>query len=104
MKIFKKLIRDRVPEILKSEGKSPQIRIITDDKEYIEALERKLIEEIQEMRQGDDPQEKIAYIYEILETLIHARGFSKEEILMSQEKQRQEKGGFQKRLFLEGVE
>ncbi|MBI3274339.1 MAG: hypothetical protein HYZ69_04305 [Candidatus Colwellbacteria bacterium] len=60
MKIFKKLIRDKMPEIMEREGKKLVTRVLKDDKEYVEALLRKLIEEIQEMRQGDEPKEKIA--------------------------------------------
>ncbi len=103
MKIFRKLIRDKIPEILAQEGKKANIRIL-DEKEYIEALERKLIEEVQEMRQGDDPKEKIAYLYEILDALIAAHGLHKEEVGNIQKIQHEERGGFTKRLFLEGVE
>lgn len=104
MKIFKKLIRDNMPEIMEREGKKLVTRILSDDKEYIEALLRKMIEEIQEMRQGDDPKEKIAYLYEILAALVSAQGLDKEKIAEIQKKRHQERGGFEKRLFLEGVE
>ena len=103
MKIFRKLIRDKIPEMMRREGKKPIIRTL-EEKEYIEALERKLIEEVQEMRQGDDPKEKIAYLYEILDALIAARSFSKEVIAEIQQKKRDERGGFSKHLFLEGIE
>lgn len=104
MKIFKKLIRDNMPEIMEREGKKLITRVLTDDKEFIDALLRKMIEEIQEMRQGDDPKEKISYLYEILEALIGVHGLSKEEIFETQKKRHEERGGFAKRLFLEGVE
>lgn len=103
MKIFRKLIRDKIPEIIMAEGKKPNIHVL-DEKDYLEALERKLIEEVQEMRQGEDPKMEIADIYEVLDALINARGFSRDEILEIQKKKREERGGFEKRLFLEGVE
>ncbi|MBI2056518.1 MAG: nucleoside triphosphate pyrophosphohydrolase [Candidatus Sungbacteria bacterium] len=103
MKIFKKLIRDKIPEIMEREGKKLSTRVLTDDKEYIEALLRKMIEEVQELRHGDDPREKIAYLYEIIDALIAAHGFNKEEIFAVRKTRYKERGGFDKRLFLEGV-
>ncbi len=93
-----------MPEIMAREGKKLQTHILTDDKEYIEALLRKLIEEIQEMRQGDNPKEKIAYLYEITDYLVGAYGFTKEEIDDIKKQRHEERGGFDKRLFLEGLE
>lgn len=94
-----------MPEIMEREGKKLSTRVLTDDKEYIEALLRKMIEEIQELRQGgDDPKEKIAYLYEIIDALVAAHGFDRAEIAAIQKMRREERGGFTKRLFLEGVE
>lgn len=103
MKIFRKLVRDKMPELMAARGEKLVTRVL-GDAEFKIALENKLLEEIQEMRQGDDKKEKIAYIYEILEAIIPAYGFSKEEILELKKKKREERGGFEKRLFLEGVE
>ena len=106
MKIFRKLIRDNVPELMAAEGKKLKVRTL-DGAEFITALENKLIEEIQEMRQAADAEErksKLAYLYEVIETLIAASGFSESEIREIQNKDRSTRGGFSKRLFLEGVE
>ena len=107
MKIFRKLIRDRIPEIIAANGERAVTRVL-DDKEFLEALERKLIEEVQEMRQtpagSPDRKVELADIYEVLDALIPSYGFSKDEILNLQSKKRAERGGFEKRLFLEGTE
>lgn len=101
MKIFRKLVRDNVPEIMKMEGKNPIIRVLKD-KEYIAALENKLLEEVQELRSAkEDPEEEIADIYEVLDAFIEARGFTKAGISEIQEKKRRERGGFSKKLFME---
>lgn len=104
MKIFRKLVRDNVPEIIEKDGKKPITRVL-DDKEYLTALENKLLEEVQELRSAkEDPEEEIADIYEVLDALIEARGFTKAGISAIQEKKRREHGGFSKKLFLERVE
>ena len=103
MKTFRKLVRDKMPEFMAARGEKLVTRVL-GDAEFKIALENKLLEEIQEMRQGDDKKEKIAYIYEILEAIIQAHGFSKAEIMQLKEEKRQKRGGFEKRLFLEGTE
>lgn len=106
MKVFRKLIRDKIPEIVAKEGKNVVTRVL-DDAEFLTTLENKLLEEVQEMRQEGDNEHKkgeIADIYEVLDALIRAYGFSKDEILALQEKKRTERGGFEKQLFLESVE
>ena len=103
MKLFRKLIRDRVPEIIERDGKKANVRVL-DDAEFLTALENKLLEEVQEMRQGADKKTEIADIYEVLDVLIEASGFSKEEISAIQKKKREERGGFDKKLFLESAD
>ena len=48
MKKDGKLIRDKIPEIIKSSGKEPIIRVL-EDTEYKEELLRKLYEEYNEV-------------------------------------------------------
>lgn len=104
MKIFRKLVRDNVPEIIKMEGKNP-ITHVLEGKEYVTALENKLLEEVQELRSAkEDPEEEIADVYEVLDALIEARGFNKAGISAIKEKKRRERGGFSKKLFLDSVE
>jgi predicted house-cleaning noncanonical NTP pyrophosphatase (MazG superfamily) len=43
---MKKLIRDKIPEIMIQQGKNPKIETLTDDAEYENALCEKLIEEV----------------------------------------------------------
>lgn len=102
MRIFKKLIRDNIPEIMEKEGRKLNVRTLNDDTEYNDALLNKLIEEIQEMRQGEDPKKQIAYFYEIIDALAALRGLTKKEIAGEQKRAKNERGGFEKRLFLEG--
>ncbi|MDO8523368.1 MAG: nucleoside triphosphate pyrophosphohydrolase [bacterium] len=104
MRIFKKLIRDKMPEIMAKEDKMLEVRVLGGD-EFKEALRRKIIEEVQELKDAKDDAEakdKIAYLHEIADALGDAYGFSKKEILELKDKTRALRGGFEKRLFLEG--
>ena len=103
MRTFRKLVRDRIPEIIAANGEKAVTRVL-DDAEFLTALEHKLLEEVQEMRQNKAERKvELADIYEVLDALIQAYGFSKGEILEIQNKKRQERGGFDRRLFLEGT-
>lgn len=104
MRIFKKLIRDNMPEIMKTQGKELDVRVL-DKEEFKEALRRKIIEEISELKDAKNDEEakdKIAYLYEIADALGDAYGFSKKDISDFKDKMHSERGGFTKRLFLEG--
>lgn len=105
MKLHQKLIRDRIPEIIAAAGERSVTRIL-DEAEYREALEAKLGEEASELREAplDKKPEEIADVYEVVDAIIAAHGFSKEEILRLQSEKREKRGGFLKRLFLERTE
>lgn len=94
-----------MPEIMAVKGQPLQTRIIEDNAEYIDALQNKLLEELQELRQHENlPLVQIAYMLEILEHLQRAYGLSDEEVQQEKRQKHQERGGFEKRLFLEAAE
>ncbi|WP_233272154.1 nucleoside triphosphate pyrophosphohydrolase [Mycolicibacterium smegmatis] len=47
-----KLVRDRIPELIRASGRTPVIRTLSDD-EYWAALNAKLDEEVAELRAAD---------------------------------------------------
>ena len=56
MKIYNKLVRDRIPEIILKDNELPTTRIL-DDEEYIKELNRKLQEEVNEYLENDNIEE-----------------------------------------------
>jgi predicted house-cleaning noncanonical NTP pyrophosphatase (MazG superfamily) len=97
-----KLVRDRIPDFIESEGHQPVMRVLDDD-EYRIALLAKLVEEAQQARAasaGDLPSE-LADIMEVLRALVKAEGLVWEDILAVATRKRAESGGFEDRIFLE---
>ncbi|MCK5212152.1 nucleoside triphosphate pyrophosphohydrolase [Candidatus Parcubacteria bacterium] len=106
-KIYNKLIRDKISEIIKEDKRNPKIRIM-DEGEYRQELFNKVVEEAKELM-GTNGEKKemikeIGDVYEVIDTIIKAYGLSKDEIKEMQDKRRFERGGFEKKLFLEYVD
>ena len=102
MKVYNKLVRDKIPEIIEADGKACKTRILSDD-EYIAALEAKLNEEVAEYR-ADNSLEEMADVLEVLQAICVARQYSLEELEALRAKKANERGGFADKIFLEYVE
>lgn len=102
MKIYNKLVRDKIPEIIEADGKICATHILSEE-EYIAALEAKLNEEVAEY-QMDKNLEEMADVLEVLQSICVARGYTLEELEAVRAKKAAEKGGFAERIFLEYVE
>lgn len=80
MKIFRKLIRDTIPEIIAKDGQKAITRVL-NEQEFLAALENKLLEEVLEFRgDGADKKMEMADIRKVLGALMNGYGFSEEEI------------------------
>lgn len=92
-KIYNKLVRDKISEIIEKDGEKPFVRIL-DDEEYKKELKKKLCEEAQELALAENNNELIEKTF----------GLDKEEILKIKENRKQKRGGFEKKIFLEKTE
>ncbi len=97
-----KLVRDKIPQIIRSAGKTPITRILSEE-EYLVELDKKLNEEIAEY-QADKSIEEMADVLEMLYAICEARGHSIEELHQVRDKKREERGGFEERIFWSGNE
>lgn len=102
MPTHNKLIRDKIPEIIESSGRTPVIRTL-DDTEYLTELDRKLNEECAEY-QADKSLEELADMLEVIYAIAEARGHSPEELEQVRAEKAAKRGGFKKRIYLERVE
>ena len=101
MKEYDKLIRDRIPEIIEDAGKKCIVEVMSE-KEYIEALDCKLEEELSEY-QIDKSLEELADLLEVMYAVVRARGYTIEELERVRKQKAEKRGGFGKRLRLKGV-
>jgi predicted house-cleaning noncanonical NTP pyrophosphatase (MazG superfamily) len=100
-KVYNKLVRDRIPEIIDNDGKSSKVREINGD-ELKRALVEKLSEEGREYLECMDSEE-LADILEVLYALIESNGSTLEEIEAIRQSKKDKRGGFSKGIFLESV-
>ncbi len=94
-----KLVRDKIPDLIRSKGKEPVIRVASDW-EYAEALREKLLEEVNEYLTREQPEE-IADILEVLDAISVEKGFSMEDILERKRMKYEDRGGFEGKIMLE---
>ena len=97
-----KLVRDKIPQIIMSDGKIPIVRTLSDE-EYLTELDRKLDEEVAEY-QADKSLEEMADVLEVLFAICEARGHSVDELMKLRDEKREHRGGFQEKIFWAGNE
>ena len=98
MVIYNKLVRDKIPDMIRAQGETPNIRIL-DTEEYLCHLEAKLDEETREYHR-DKNTEELADILEVVFALAEAIGCTKEDLMEIYRKKHDTRGGFEKRIFL----
>ena len=97
----KKLVRDRIPEIIEKSGKKADFRILSEN-EYLKMLDQKLQEELSEYL-GDKSMEEIADLLEVIHAVVSARGSTMDEVEQIRLSKKEKRGGFENRIFLESV-
>lgn len=102
MPIYNKLVRDKIPEIIKSSGKKAYYHILTEE-EYLLELDKKLNEECAEY-QSDKSLEELADMLEVMYAVAEARGYSIAELERVRIEKAERRGGFGGRIFLERVD
>lgn len=98
MKYYNKLVRDKIPDIIRESGKTCNIRY-ADEKEEPKLLEKKLQEEVSEYIEAKNLEE-LADIMEVLFGLAKSLGFSEEDLLKCREHKRNQRGGFEEGVVL----
>ena len=96
---YNKLVRDKIPEIIKSRGEVP-ITHIAGDEEYWQMLKEKLLEESNEFNKKSN-EEELADIFEVIDAIIEYKKFNKKEILKLQKQKADKRGKFKEKIILE---
>ena len=100
-KIYNKLVRDRIPEIISARGAVCETEILSEA-DYLTHLEIKLGEELAEYKQ-DQNLEELADLLEVIYACAAARGYSTAELEALRKDKADKRGGFEKRILLKSV-
>lgn len=106
MPTYNKLIRDKIPGIIKMTGKKATTTILSDN-DYVKELKKKTKEELLEYLEADNDQdalEELADLLELIHSLAIVHGSSIDEIEKIRGKKANQRGGFKEMLFLIDVE
>lgn len=103
VKVYKKLVRDRIPEIIEAAGKKCEIRTLEDDDQFLLELNWKLQEELTEY-QETGAVEELADLVEVVQAIASLKGISQRKFEEIMAKKREERGGFEERVYLVKVE
>ena len=101
MKIYNKLVRDKIPDIILKDHCLPTTRVL-DDEEYLKELNKKLMEEVNEYLEDENIEEMVD-ILEVIRAILDVKGTSYEEIEEKRIKKAKKRGAFKERVFLEKV-
>ena len=98
---YHKLVRDRIPEIIESSGKTCTVEILSDE-DYLRMVDAKLDEELAEYHK-DQNIEELADLLEVIRAAAIARGYTLEELEAVRVKKAEKRGGFSKKILLKTV-
>ena len=99
MKVFNKLVRDKIPEKIINNGEIAVTRIL-DNEEYLEELNIKLEEEVKEYL-ADGNVEELADIVEVIYGLLDAKNVTFDEFENIRKLKVEKRGAFKDKIFLE---
>ena len=102
--MYHKLVRDKIPAIIEKNGEVPITKVLSEENYLIE-LEKKLTEEHNEVlaSHGEDRLEELADLLEVMIALAKMDNKNLEDIIDKRNEKRAKRGGFDQRIYLEGV-
>lgn len=100
---YNKLVRDKIPENINSEpGRKSKYRIL-NDKEYLNELNKKVIEEANEFIEENNIEE-LGDLMEVINAIMQFKNYKTEELYKVMKEKADKKGAFNNRIYLEYVD
>ena len=101
MKVFNKLVRDKIPEIIRVKGEQPKTHKLSKI-EFRQEINKKLQEEVDEFL-ADESMEELADIQEVIHGILQSMDKSFDELEQVRLEKKEKRGGFESQVFLESV-
>ena len=103
-RVYNKLVRDKIPNIIEENGETPVIKVLNEN-DYKKELEKKLYEEYKEVIEasGDERIEELADMLEVIRALASLENKNLNDIIDIADKKNKKRGAFDEKIFLEKV-
>ncbi|MCD7948960.1 MAG: nucleoside triphosphate pyrophosphohydrolase [Erysipelotrichaceae bacterium] len=98
---YNKLVRDKIPEIIESDGKACIVEIL-NDQDYLTYLNNKLIEELDEYLESGDIEE-LADLEEVIRAVLDAKEVDYTTFEKIRLNKVEKRGSFKKKILLKEV-
>lgn len=101
-----KLVRDKIPQIMRNNNKDPNYRVMDKD-EYRRELYRKLGEEFREYRQASDylgKVEELADLLTVIKGIVDMDNILIDDVVSKAKSKNLEKGEFVERFYLDNTQ
>ena len=98
---YNKLVRDKIPEIIKASGKKCDAAGLTD-KDFLYMLDKKLGEEVKEYQESHEVEE-LADVLEVIYAIAETLGVSKKQLEDIRVEKAEKRGAFEKQILLKSV-
>lgn len=96
---YDKLVRDRIPEIIKGNGDVP-VTHKANKEEYWKKLKEKLKEEVNEFLEGEE-KEELADILEVIYSICEFKNIDREELERIRKEKSKNRGSFKDRIIID---
>ena len=106
MSVYNKLVRDRILEIIESDGLAYNARIL-EPSELLKEVKAKMIEEAKEFHAAEtaiESVEELADVLELIHTALNTLGVTYEELNEVRLQKKVKRGGFEKAIYLVDIE
>jgi predicted house-cleaning noncanonical NTP pyrophosphatase (MazG superfamily) len=102
MREYDKLVRDRIPDVVRENDETPVAHTV-EGEAYRERLRAKLVEEATEFR--DDPTvEELGDVLDVVAAIREAEPIDEHELQLKRRAKQEERGGFEDGVVLDRVE
>ncbi len=101
MKVYNRLVRDNIPNLILKDHALPTTRTLNDE-EYIDELNKKLLNEVNKYLETNNDEEMVDII-EVIRAILEFNNSSFEELEEKRKKKAEKRGTFKERVYLEKV-